>query len=117
MTGKYNEYGLKPIAGVLLMTRLRNQLNAIDPALETKLSNICINGQKRGCSGFITDPATGAIVYVHVEDNDYSRNAGANAYFRTAKSTRDYQGGRNHLTTKVELAYEAVQLLKQQSSS
>ena len=51
----------------LLAVKLRNQLRKIDPALEVELKNININGAKRGCSGYITDPRTGRVIYVDTE--------------------------------------------------
>lgn len=46
----------------LLAVKLRNQLRKIDPALEVELKNINVNGMKRGCSGYITDPRTGRVI-------------------------------------------------------
>lgn len=51
----------------LLSVKLRNQLRKLNPALEVELKNININGMKRGCSGYITDPRTGRVIYVDTE--------------------------------------------------
>lgn len=51
----------------LLAVKLRNQLRKIDPTLEVELKNINVNGMKRGCSGYITDPRTGRVIYVDTE--------------------------------------------------
>lgn len=93
----------------LLATKLKNQIVAIDPVLIVSLSNISVNGNKFGCSGFITDPRTGKHVYVNT---DHNHNLNTNAYYRTAKDTRDYTGGMNHFAHYEDLAEAAVNLLK-----
>lgn len=53
---------MKPI----LCVKLKNMLKEHgDYAFA--ISNIIINGQKRGCSGYIYNPATGLILYVNTE--------------------------------------------------
>lgn len=97
----------------LLALKLRNQILALNDKLTVQLSNIGINGTKMGCSGFITDPDTGRIVYINTDHNhgtSYNR-----AYVRVARHTRDYRGGINHFSTYDELAEGAVSLLKSQS--
>jgi len=46
----------------LLATKLRNELRAIKPNFQVQLRNVDVNGVKMGCSGFVTDPATGRVV-------------------------------------------------------
>jgi hypothetical protein len=94
----------------LLATKLKNQLLAVEPALTVQLKNVRINGEAFGCSGFITDPATGTVVYLNTDHNhgtNYDR-----AYFRTARDTRDYTGGLNHFADYESLAEDAVRLAK-----
>lgn len=70
---------------LILSTKLKNQFPAADTVA---LKNISVNGDKRGCSGFI---ATGdAIVYVNTE------RCGSLGYmYRTAAHMKDYTGGQN----------------------
>jgi len=93
----------------LLATKLKNEINAIDPVLIVTLKNVSVNGAKFGCSGFITDPRTGKHVYVNTDHNHYTNTRGL---YRTAKDTRDYAGGMNHFAEYGDLARAAVELLK-----
>ena len=94
----------------LAMTKLRNRLLAIQPDLIVDLHNVRVNGVTFGCSGFVTDPQTGHIVYVNTDHNHMTRYN--NAYYRTAESTSDYTGGRNHFATYADLPERVVALLK-----
>ena len=69
---------------LILSTKLKNQF----PSTHTvALKNIAVNGDKRGCSGFI---ARGdAIVYVNTEV------LGGGYLYRTAAHMKDYTGGVN----------------------
>ena len=69
---------------MILSTKLKNQF----PSTHTvALKNIAVNGDKRGCSGFI---ARGdAIVYVNTEV------LGGGYLYRTAAHMKDYSGGVN----------------------
>ena len=69
---------------MILATKLKNQF----PSTHTvALKNITVNGDKRGCSGFI---ARGdAIVYVNTEV------LGGGYLYRTAAHVKDYAGGVN----------------------
>lgn len=55
----------------ILAVATRNAIKKANPTakLEFGLRNIVINGQKRGCSGFVHDPATGHTVYVNTESS------------------------------------------------
>jgi hypothetical protein len=92
----------------LLALKLKNQILAIDPVLTVTLKNVLVNGVKFGCSGFITDPRTGRHVYVNTDHNHHTNT---NAYYRTARDTKDYTGGMNHFANYDYLAQAAVQLL------
>ena len=69
---------------MILSTKLKNQF----PSTHTvALKNIAVNGDKRGCSGFI---ARGdALVYVNTEV------LGGGYLYRTAAHMKDYSGGVN----------------------
>jgi hypothetical protein len=92
----------------LLATKLKNQILAIDPTLEVKLKNVSVNGVKFGCSGFITNPATGRVVYINTDHNHHTNT---DACYRTARDTKDYRGGLNNFATYDELAPAAVRLV------
>ena len=69
---------------MILATKLKNQFTG---ATVCALKNIAINGDKRGCSGFIS--RDGAIVYVNTEV------LGSGYLYRTAAHMKDYTGGPN----------------------
>lgn len=71
---------------LILATKLKNQFT---PAHTTALKNIIVNGEKRGCSGFILAPS-GAIVYVNTEPCGR-----LGLMYRTAENFRDHTGGVN----------------------
>lgn len=104
-----NEYGLPKLSGTVSMTKIKNELKRDHPELVPMISNIRINGQLQGCSGFITDPATEKHVYISTEVNHGTTRE---AMFREAKTTRDYTGGRNHFCGLGEIVEAAVELLK-----
>lgn len=69
---------------LILATKLKNQFTSVHTVA---LKNISVNGDKRGCSGFI---ARGdAIVYVNTEV------LGGGYLYRTAAHMKDYAGGVN----------------------
>lgn len=76
---------------MLLMTRVKNQVNKIEEGFEFNLSNININGAKRGCSGFIRNPKNGIVVYISTEKSCYRPLSDKNLV-RFAKDTKDYGG-------------------------
>ena len=70
---------------MLLATKLKNQFTELHGV---SLKNIIINGNKRGCSGFITKG--GRFVYVNTE------SLCGGYLYRTAENAKDYTGGRNN---------------------
>ena len=77
---------------MLLAIKLKNQFSS---AHSVALKNISTNGNKRGCSGFVS--LNGAIVYVNTEQ------CGSLGYlYRTASSLKDYTGGANKFAKSVE---------------
>lgn len=93
----------------LLATKLKNQLLALNPDLTVQLKNVNINGVKMGCTGFITDPGTERIVYVCTDNNHNPQNT--RVYYRVARSTKDYTGGRNQFAQHTDIAQSLVTLL------
>jgi hypothetical protein len=69
---------------LILSTKLKNQFT---PAHQVHLKNISVNGDKRGCSGFIQHGD--AIAYVNTEV------LGGGYLYRTAAHLKDYSGGVN----------------------
>lgn len=61
---------------MLLVVKFRNQIHRLNPALQVDMKNIRINGVARGCSGYITDPATGLVVEVDTEESCCVRERG-----------------------------------------
>lgn len=92
---------------ILLAVKLRNQIKALDRDLVVELKNVRVNGNALGCSGFVTNPNTGAVTYI-CTDNNHGTNA--QPMFRTAKDTKDYAGGRNHFAAYDDLAAEVVEM-------
>ena len=88
---------------IILSTKLKNQFS---PTHDVALKNISVNGDKRGCSGFIS--LNGAIVYVNTE------KCGSLGYlYRTAKHLKDYEGGQNRFARDMESLVSGVnQLLR-----
>lgn len=93
---KYNNYiGSRKIRSLL---KGRNY--------EFKIKNIDINGQKRGCSGFIKSIRTGKMCYISTE-MFFDRNSGSGLFLnpqkailiREAAGFKDYQGGYNHFVS------------------
>lgn len=87
---------------LILSTKLKNQF----PSTHTvALKNISVNGDKRGCSGFIA--RGGVIVYVNTEV------LGGGYLYRTAAHMKDYTGGTNRYARDLASLVSGVnQLLK-----
>jgi len=86
---------------MLLATKLKNQFSS---SHSVALKNININGNKRGCGGFVS--LNGAIVYVNTEQ------CGSLGYlYRTAEHLKDYTGGSNRFAKSVESLVSGVNQL------
>lgn len=83
------------------------------------LKNIIHNGQKRGCSGFITNTETGKVCYLSTELffnggsggglwNDKSKAV----VMRTAKDAKDFKGGINVFIPVEKIVETAIKLTK-----
>lgn len=78
------------MTGAYLMTKLKNRICRHIPKedLRFSLRNININGEKRGCSGFVTYLPTGRCVYVDTER--FTMPGGADMMYRYARDEHDY---------------------------
>ncbi len=95
------------LRGTVSATKLRNAVARITPDLVAeRLNNIRINGELRGCSGFFVHKVTGKVVYVNTEDP----LPHLGVYYREARDTRDYTGGRNHFCQIADLPEKLVEL-------
>ena len=95
---RYNEYGLPKLRTAVSMTKIKNAIKRSPYDMIPHLKNIRINGQLRGCSGFLEDAKTGRLAYINVEvENDMpaSQNILNRAYYRNARHLKDYSGMRN----------------------
>ena len=102
---RYAEYGLPTLKNTVSMTKIKNQLKNLDMNLTVKLSNIRINGQLRGCSGFITNNDTQKIVYINTESACETSPFGGKILYRTASHDRDFTGGQNQWIDPNEKGY------------
>lgn len=97
---------------VLLKTRCKNLIQEESKApLEFHLSDIVVNGSKRGCSGFVRNPETGLIIYLNTEHSCYAPLSDKFLY-RYASSLNDYTGDVNQWANSEEdLAKQVVRHL------
>lgn len=87
----------------ILSTKLKN---AFPATYTVALRNININGNKRGCSGFVS--FNGKTVYINTEPC-----GSLGLMFRTAKHDKDYTGGQNQWAKNIDtLVSGVVSLLK-----
>jgi hypothetical protein len=77
---------------MILATKLKNRFT---PAHAVALKNIAVNGDKRGCSGFIS--LHGVHVYVNTE-----KCGGLGYMYRTAQHLKDYTGGVNRWAKDID---------------
>jgi len=81
----------------IMMTKVKNAIKKnLGNGIVFKLHNVSINGEKRGCSGFVTNPANGVTVYLDTEPSCYAETI----YYRFAKDDKDFSGCRNRHTNK-----------------
>ena len=83
---------------MILATKLKNRFT---PAHAVALKNIAVNGDKRGCSGFIS--LHGVHVYVNTE-----KCGGLGYLYRTAQHVKDYTGGRNMWAKDIDALVRGV---------
>lgn len=82
---------------MILSTKLKNAINRrtkweFNQEFVYSLKNIIINGDKRGCSGFIYNPENGITIYVNTEPD----MSGLKYIYRYCKDMRDYRGFTNN---------------------
>ena len=97
----------------LLSVKLRNQLRKLNPALEVELKNTNINGRKVGCSGYITDPHTGRVIFVDTESL-LQPIVGGDLWRAVEVKGRSYTpgGSRNYYSAEDRLARDIVEAFK-----
>lgn len=97
---------------LILTTKLKNALNKQggEMPLQFTLKNITINGEKRGCSGFVRNLANNTVVYINTEESCLSN---LHYMYRYADHEKDYTGYRNRWANSLdELAEATINLLK-----
>lgn len=84
-----------------------------------KLKNILHDGQKRGCSGFITNTETGKVCYLSTElffnggsGGGLWNNRNKAIVIRTAKDTKDFKGGINVFIPVEKIVETAIELTR-----
>lgn len=97
----------------VLAVKFKNELlRHADPnmALTFSLKNILVNGEKRGCSGFVRNEVNGSVVYLTTEQSTISD---LGYLYRYADDEKDYRGYHNRWADDVlELAEEVCCLLQ-----
>lgn len=76
---------------LILMTKFKNAMQK-NGNFEYKIRNININGTKRGCSGFVTNPANHVTVYFTTDESLPANMC------RYARDTKDFVGDTNLYT-------------------
>ena len=86
----------------ILMTKVKNALAKTGKDLEFVLQNININGEKRGCSGFIVNKANNTVVYINTE------RVQNRLMYRYADNTKDFRGYHNRWANDFEELISSV---------
>lgn len=96
---------------LILTTKLKNALNKQggEMPLQFTLKNITINGEKRGCSGFVRNLDNNTVVYINTE----MPCTHLNYMYRYADHEKDFTGYHNRWANSLEeLAKATINLLK-----
>ena len=94
---------------IIVGRKLRNAIEKHIQGMEYHLHTINVNGDKRGCSGFIRNPNNNAIVYVNTEISTYVLRY----MYRYADNLKDYTGYHNRFAnTLIELSSNIAKLLE-----
>lgn len=95
----------------LLTRAVKNRMLKVDPNLEFDIHQVNVNGRKMGCSGYVTDPETGNVIYL---STDLIEVIGQHmdVMFRTVRDKNDTHGLTNHWASDDTFAAEAVHLLR-----
>lgn len=112
-TGKYIKRG--NVMELITSRKLKGRLRKLNPDLTFDVKDIKINGQTRGCSGFVTNPKNGNIVYVNTEQSMYDpRTLKDRILYRRAKHGKDYTGERNQWSNDKDIQRDIVNLLEKE---
>ena len=98
---------------IILKRKVENMISAEGGDYVCDLRNININGRNLGCSGFITNPANGVVVYVDTQKSCYRPISDKNLV-RYARDCKDYHGGVNEFISDYALARVLMSMLKDQ---
>lgn len=79
---------------------------------EYHLRNFSINGNKRGCYGFVVNPTNGKIVYLNTEESCYAPFHNQ-VIWRSAAHLEDYRGGRNRWSDVKTFAHDIANYLNE----
>lgn len=80
---------------VILMTKVKNAVKReFGENVKFSLHNIIVNGQKRGCSGFIVNPENNVTIYIDTEKSVFL----SGLLVRYARDCKDYTGCHNTFT-------------------
>ena len=105
-TRKWSDYDFMADSGPTMTPNARKCLNGFKTALKSDLgSGYTLTGFKPNhftTSGFVTNDTTGKIVYISLSDTRYYEWF-SEVLYRTAKSTKDYSGGRNQRANLINL--------------
>lgn len=110
--------------GALLSTKLtrtlRDAADTFGVSVEVSLKNILVNGQKRGCSGFVRNTSNGSVAYLNTEKSCFEPLAKKNMY-RLAANTSDYssnglRNGFNRWVSDENLAEVVVAMVKHEKA-
>lgn len=80
------------ILAVKLKNAIKKEAANNNMELVFSLKNIIINGEKRGCSGFVRNVKNGSVIYVDTEKPVLSN---LHYMYRYAEDEHDYRGYRN----------------------
>lgn len=92
---------------LILSTKLKNAINKHSNGMDLTFTfkNILINGQKRGCSGFIRNNANGSVMYVTTEEPCLST---LHYMYRYADHEKDYTGYHNRWANTLDELASAI---------
>jgi len=95
---KYTRFG--NYDELILAVKLKNALKKANEKfgydLKFDINNIIVNGEKRGCSGFVTNTQNGSCVYVNTERTCFPDSG---VMYRYANDNKDFHGYHNRWTS------------------
>lgn len=89
----------------ILMTKVKNAIKRKRANVDFQLKNININGNKRGCSGFIINTDTKTTVYINTEP------CMGNYMYRYADDVKDFTGYHNRWAHTFDELIDAIDAL------